>query len=407
MGYVAVDNLEQGMIISEDVRDINTRLLLSKGQKIGPKHIRILKIWGVAEVNVVGAQPDRTVDTPVDDPEKAMRVQAALEAVFKHMNLQNQLLKEIYRASAAYRLKSESCPQSASEFPARNNNEVLSEPDKIRQQIQKIEAKLPEAPTIISELNDVITDPFATSNDVAQVVNKSPSLAALLLKIVNSAYYGFPSRIDRISRAVTIIGTKEISGLALGICVMRAFNDIPAEVIDMQAFIRHSLACGMVARILGALKNMEQTEQLFVSGLLHDIGKLIVFKYFPEYTQHYMRLAEASGESVLHTEKSVLGLNHTQIGRHLLRKWRLPPELENNVVFHHTPAKSPDPIKAGILQLADLIANGLGIGTSGERAIPNCDEKTLESIGVSTSTLQMVIRQAIHQLGPMEAIFSS
>ena len=104
----------------------------------------------------------------------------------------------------------------------------------------------------------VITDPFATSNDVAQVVNKSPSLAALLLRIVNSAYYGFPSKIDRISRAVTIIGTKEISGLALGISVMRVFSDIPKEVIDMQAFIRHSLACGMLARILAALKNLQQ-----------------------------------------------------------------------------------------------------------------------------------------------------
>jgi putative nucleotidyltransferase with HDIG domain len=407
MGYVAVDNLEQGMVISEDVRDINTRLLLSKGQKIDPKHIRILKIWGVTEVNVVGAQPDRPVDMPADDPEKAMRVQAALDTVFRHINLKNQILNEIYRASKAYRLQSESEPPAASDFDAFNNNEVLSAPEKIRQQIQKIDAKLPEAPTIISELNDVIADPFATSNDVAQVVNKSPSLAALLLKIVNSAYYGFPSRIDRISRAVTIIGTKEISGLALGICVMRAFNDIPAGVIDMQAFIRHSLACGMVARILGALKNMEQTEQLFVSGLLHDIGKLIVFKYFPEYTQNYMLLSVSTGESVFSAEKAVLGLSHPQIGQHLLRKWRLPPELENNVVFHHTPAKAPDSFKAGIMQLADLIANGLGIGTSGERMIPCCDEKVLESIGVSTSTLQMVIRQAIHQLGPMEAVFSS
>jgi HD-like signal output (HDOD) protein len=407
MGYVAVDNLEQGMVLSEDVRDINTRLLLSKGQKIVPKHIRVLKIWGVTEVNIVGAQSDQTVDMPTADPEKERRVQATLDMVFKYLNLENQLLNEIYRNSLAHRMQGEASQPSVLEFGAFKNGEVLSKPEQIRQRIQKIDTKLPDAPTIISELNEVIDDPFATSNDVAQVVNKSPSLAALLLKIVNSAYYGFPSRIDRISRAVTIIGTKEISGLALGICVMRAFNDIPAELIDMQAFIRHSLACGMVARILGALKNMEQTEQLFVSGLLHDIGKLIVFKYFPEYTHSYMRLAASSGESVFYAEKAVLGLNHTQIARHLLDKWRLPSGLENNVVFHHTPAKASDPIKAGIVQLADLIANGLGIGTSGEHSVPSIDEEVLESIDVSASTLQMVIRQAIHQLGPMEAIFSS
>jgi HD-like signal output (HDOD) protein len=407
MGYIAVDNLEQGMIVSEDVRDINTRLLLSKGQKIVPKHIRILKIWGVTEVNIVGAQPERTVDMLTVDPEKEMRAQATLDMVFKHLNLQNQLLSEIYRTSLAYRLQGESFQPSVAEFEAFKGSEVLSKPEQIRQRIQKIDAKLPEAPTIISELNEVIADPLATSNDVALVVNKSPSLAALLLKIVNSAYYGFPSRIDRISRAVTIIGTKETSGLAMGICVMRAFKDIPAELIDMQAFIRHSLACGMVARILGALKNMEETEQLFVSGLLHDIGKLIVLKYFPEYTQSYMRLAASSGECVFCAEKAVLGLDHTQIARHLLEKWRLPSGLENNVVFHHAPAKASDPIKAGIVQLADLISNGLGIGTSGEHSVPSCDEAVLESIGVSAGTLQMVIRQAVHQLGPMEGIFSS
>ena len=407
MGYIAVDNLEQGMVLSEDVRDINTRLLLSKGQKIDPKHIRILKIWGVAEVNVVGAQQDRAIDIPAADPQKERYVQAALDKVFINVNRQNQLLNELYRTSLAHRLQSEPSQVSLPEFGASDNGEVLIHPEKIRQQIQTIDAKLPEVPAIISELSEVIADPLATSNDVAQVVNKSPSLAALLLKIVNSAYYGFPSKIDRISRAVTIIGTKEISGLALGICVMRAFNDIPAQIIDMQAFIRHSLGCGMVARILGALRNVEQTEQLFVSGLLHDIGKLIVFKYFPEYTCSYMRLALSSGESVFSAEKTVLGLNHTQIARQLLQKWRLPQGLENNVVFHHAPAKAPDQIKAGIVQFADLIANGLGIGTSGEHSVPACDEQVLESIGVTTSTLQMVVRQAIHQLGPMEAVFSS
>jgi HD-like signal output (HDOD) protein len=407
MGFVAVDNLEQGMIIGEDVRDINTRLLLSKGQKIDFKHIRVLKIWGVTEVNVVGAQSDRAAEMVLADPQKERRIKDVLDTVFKQVNLKNPILNEIYRIALAYRLQGELPPSPVSEFEAFKNGEVLSEPEQIRRQIQKIDAKLPEAPTIISELNDVIADPFATSNDVAQVVNKSPSLAALLLKIVNSAYYGFPSRIDRISRAVTIIGTKEISGLALGICVMRSFNDIPAEVIDMQAFIRHSLACGMVARILGALKNMEQTEQLFVSGLLHDIGKLIVFKYLPEYTHCTMNLAISSGESVFSAEKKVLGMNHTRIARYLLKKWRFPEGLENNVVFHHTPGKASDPIKAGILQLADLIANALGIGASGERTVPACDELILESIGVSARTLQMVIRQAIHQLGPMEAVFSS
>jgi putative nucleotidyltransferase with HDIG domain len=407
MGYIAVDSLEQGMILSEDVRDINTRLLLSKGQKIVPKHIRILKIWGVTEVHVVGSAEDQAKDMPVTDPEKAERIKSRVDLVFKHVDLENQILNEIYQASLAHRLRGGSVPAAPLKIPAPQNDGVLSNPEQIRRQIQKIDAKLPETPTIIAELNDVIADPFATSNDVAQVVNKSPSLATLLLRIVNSAYYGFPSTIDRISRAVTIIGTKEISGLALGICVMRAFKDISADIIDVQAFIRHSLACGMVARIIAALKNMEQTEQLFISGLLHDIGKLIVFKYYPEHANACLHLAAASCNSVYHTEQSVIGLNHTQIGRYLLKKWRLPSDLENNIVYHHMPAQAPDPIKAGIVHLSDLIVHGLGIGSSGEISIPCFDDGVFDKIGISNSTIQMVIRQAVHQLGPMESIFTS
>jgi putative nucleotidyltransferase with HDIG domain len=407
MGFIAVDSLEQGMVLSEDVRDINTRLLLSKGQKIGPKHIRILKIWGVAEVNIVGSAEDQTLEMPAADPEKAEQIKSAIDLVFKQVNLENQTLKEIYQASLAYRLRGGSAPEPAFKIQALNIDGALRNPEQIRRQIQKIDAKLPEAPTIITELNDVIADPFATSNDVARVVSKSPSLAALLLRIVNSAYYGFPCTIDRISRAVTIIGTKEISGLALGICVMRAFNDIPATTIDMQAFVRHSLACGMVARMTAALKNMEQTEQLFISGLLHDIGKLIVFKYYPEYANACLHLATISGNSVYHTEQSVIGLNHTHIGRYLLKKWRLPSDLGTNIVYHHTPGQAPDPVKAGIVHLADLIAHSLGIGSSGEMSIPCFDDGVFDQIGMSTSAIKMVIRQAVHQLGSMEAIFTN
>ena len=271
--------------------------------------------------------------------------------------------------------------------------------------IRKIDEKLPEAPVIVQELNDVIADELSTSNDVARVVNKSPSLSAVLLKLVNSAFYGFPSKIDRISRAVTIIGTKQISGIALGICVMNAFKDIPREFLDVRDFTRHSLACGIVARILAALKNIKDTEQLFVSGLLHDIGKLIVFKYYPDHAREAIHSARSSDRCLYQAEREILGLNHTQIGRHLIRKWRLPDELEANIVHHHTPSKSPDPTKAGIIQLADLLVHGTGIGNSGELSIPCFDYSVLDGIGISACAIPALIRQATLQLAPLKTVF--
>jgi putative nucleotidyltransferase with HDIG domain len=175
----------------------------------------------------------------------------------------------------------------------------------------------------------------------------------------------------------------------------------------MEAFIRHSLACGMVSRILAALNNVAQTEQLFVSGLLHDIGKLIFHKYFPDHAKACIALGHSSDTSIFRTEKKIIGMNHSTIAKLLLKKWNLPTELSANIVHHHSPSSAPNPEKAGMVHLADIISHGLGIGSSGERCIPTVDAAILDKISISANNINMVIRQTVHQFGPMDAIFSS
>ncbi len=129
---------------------------------------------------------------------------------------------------------------------------------------------MPELPSIIFELNEVIANPMSSADDIAQVVQKSPSIPAILLKIANSPFYGFPSKIDKISSAVILIGTREITGLALGLSVLTTFDKIPKKLLDMFSFLKHSVACGILSRMLATHKRISQTEQFFVSGLLHD-----------------------------------------------------------------------------------------------------------------------------------------
>ncbi|WP_173179110.1 HDOD domain-containing protein [Desulfosarcina ovata] len=395
------------MVLDADVHDLNTRLLLSKGQKIAQNHIRILKIWGVAGVSIVGSTDEKATDLPPLDDEQVAMVKASIDLVYKKADLNHPILKEIYKNALIQRIKGTFGDSHALSCQILPDGQTLGKPEKLKKQIDQTDIKLPDAPTIISELNQVIADPLATSNDVAQVVSRSPSLAAMLLKIVNSAYYGFPSKIDRISRAVTIIGTKEISGLALGICVMQAFQDIPDDVMNMEAFIRHSLACGMVSRILAAQNNMAQTEQLFVSGLLHDVGKLILYKYYPEHAKACLGVGFSSDTSIFQAEKKILGLSHPQVATVLLKKWNLPGDLTANIVHHHAPGSAPDPKTAGIVHVADIIAHGLAIGSSGERSVPHFDCSVLGQVVKSKESIKMVFRQIVHQFGPMDAIFSN
>lgn len=405
MGLVHVDNLEVDMVLSEDVRDIKYRLLLTKGQKIQSKHIRIFKIWGITEVNVVGESRDKKNLTEIHiDPDKLERITEETKFHFKHVDLSHPAIKELFRISLLHR--------SQQEVDIRENIIPTSTDDvkehsirDIKKMIAGREIKLPEMPSTAFELNEIVADPTASAHSIAEVVNKSPSLATLLLKIVNSSFYGFPSKINNISRAVTIIGTREITGLALGLSIVKAFKDIPKEVIDISSFLRHSIACGIISRILAAKKNISQTEQMFVAGLLHDIGRLIIYQYFPDQAMTLLSLAAASDNLVYQQENRLLGGNHSLIGQYLLKEWKLPFELQNNIFFHHNPSDAPEPVMATIIHLADIMVNALRLGSSGERFVPFFDEKAYEKLEISPGSFGTIIQHTIHQLVPLESFF--
>jgi HD-like signal output (HDOD) protein len=405
MGLVHVDNLEVDMVLSEDVRDIKSRLLLTKGQKIQSKHIRIFKIWGITEVGVVG-EWQHNKDNPENhvDPDKLEPIIEETKFLFKHVDPSHPAIQELFRISLSYRSRQDGTirknitPACGGDLKERSIRDI-------KEMIARREIKLPEMSTTAFELNEIVADPIASAHSIAEVVNKSPSLATLLLKIVNSSFYGFPSKINNISRAVTIIGTREITGLALGLSIVKAFKDIPREVIDISSFLRHSIACGIISRILAAKKNIPQTEQMFVSGLLHDIGRLIIYQYYPDQARSLLRLAESSDQLLYEQETHFLGGNHSLIGQYLLKQWKLPSELQNNIFFHHNPSAAHDHGKAAIIHMADIMANALGLGSSGERFVPIFDDKAWDNLEISSGSFEMIIQHAIHQLVSMETFF--
>ncbi|MCG8616842.1 MAG: HDOD domain-containing protein [Desulfobacterales bacterium] len=393
---ISPNQIEEGMIFARDVFDINYRLLIPQGEKVQPHHIRILKIWGVQEVEIVGTEQalrDMRSEISRDAVEEARK---AVGHIFQYVDIEHPAIKEIYRLSVWHRskdnhfrhlIKTQAEPVEARRFDSQI-------PIKIRAN----NIKLPETPLIISELKEMIDNPYASASDIAKVVNKSTSLSALLLRIVNSAFYNFPEKIDSISWAVTLIGTKEIVNLAFGISVMEVFTDIPREIIDVQSFIRHSLFCGILSRILGAHKNLVQTEQLFVSGLLHDIGRLVVYKYYPKESLALLALTDQLGRPLYRIEKEMGGIRHTHVGYYLMKKWHLPHELVDTIFHHHSPSQGIYSVKPGIVHMADIITTGLGIGNSGERFVPAFDEAAWNSLSVSPGLFESAVKQALHQL---------
>ena len=407
MPYISIDQLKPGMVLASDVTDTNGRLLLTEGQSIAHKHLTIFKMWGVPEVQVQHAGEGEPENKPSLDPEAMRRVAEALKPAFSDNDLAHPAVAEIFRQAVIYRSRHAAIRHPHGQIePVKRLPLPLSGLD-LRKKICSRDIKLPEIPSMIFKLNDTIADPFSSADDIAQVISKSPGLSALLLRIVNSAFYGFPSRIDSVSRAVTIIGSKEISALAVGITTMEIFKDIPKSVFDMQAFTHHSLACGVLARILAAGGNIRNTEQLFISGLLHDIGRMVIFKYFPQQAGLMLSGSSDGKASLYDMEKTVMGFRHTDVAADLFEKWKFPMALTQNVVYHHRPMAAQDPAKAAVIHLSDMIAHSLGEGKSGEWRVPGLDVAAWDKLRLSPQTLSTVIPQAIHHLGFLMTVFQS
>ena len=403
MKVVHTDRLSDDMVLSEDVIDDKGKLLLAKGNKIKSKHIRILKIWGVTEITVAG--DDNEEEIPESNPDNE-QIEEDTRYVFKHVDLNHPAINELFRLSVFYRVDNGILETKSNEVLIKYNDSKNDVFLKTKGKILEDKIQLPEIPPIILELNAVIENPLSTADDIGRVVYKSPSLTALLLKVANSPVFGFSSKIDTISRAVTIIGTKEIIGLAVGISTINSFKDIPKEIIDIHSFLRHSFACGIISRILAARKDIPQTEQLFVLGLLHDIGRLIICQSFPDQAGAMICSCIKSGRLLSQEENNYIGCKHTDIGRYLLQKWNFPFSLENNLFYHHNPSQAHDPLQAAIVHLADIIVNGLGIGSSGERFVPPLDYDAWDGLGLSPSVFEVVIGQAIHQLEAIDTFLN-
>jgi HD-like signal output (HDOD) protein len=406
MVAVQTDKLRPGQILAEEVRDINGRLLLAKGNEIQSNHIRIFKIWGISEVNVAGARRRKDILDPRLDPELVERASENMKLICRHVDLQHPAIKEIFKIAVQFR-----CRHDLVETANNMQFQDRGKPDRVQkinflEEINQKKIVLPEIPSVVFEINEVISNPMSSAEHIAEVVNRSPSLTALLLKIVNSSFYGFPSRIDKVSHAVTLIGTREISGLALGISILSIFKNIPKEIIDMYSFLKHSLACAILSRVIAAHLNLSQTEQLFVSGLLHDLGRLVLYIYFPDES-HNIITRSRNECKLLHMEEiDYLGCDHAQVGRQLMKQWKLPMILESNVFYHHKPSDARQSIPATIVHLADLIVNSLGIGSSGERFVPALDYDAWENLELSPNCFEKVIGQATHQLKALETILN-
>ena len=411
MARISLDAIRPGMVLAEDLKHLNGRFLLGRGVELEEKHLRILRIWGIHSVEVKGGSADlETSQADEIDPSVLEAAEIQVTNRFPNDLLNHPFLGELRRICILRKAR-EVPPQRVfkKEEPASVSEQrpapVTPEREIDLQTLVDQETELASLPDIFVKISQVISDPRSSAVHVADVISKDPGLSARLLKIVNSAFYGFPSKIDTISRAVTIVGTRQLSTLALGASAIRAFQDIPADLVDMESFWKHSITCGVIARMIASYKNISNTERLFVAGLLHDVGRIILYGRLPKMGREILIRARRTHRPLRTEEAEALGHDHAEIGGTLLRRWKLPRVLEQTVTHHHNPCRSPYPLEASIACLSDMVANALEMGTSGERRVPPLPSGVWEETALEKEVLTEMIGLIDRQVAEITHLF--
>lgn len=204
----------------------------------------------------------------------------------------------------------------------------------------KGDIKLASPPMVYMALQKIIEDPAKTVRDAAFVIESDASLAMRLLKIVNSAFYGFPSQISSLSTAITLIGLRELQNLALATVVIDRFSDLPGQLFSIHDFWAKNLRCALIARELDALLGKSFADTAFLCGLVHNIGQLVLYRRIPVLAREVDLLIQSLPEEELDIpaiEERVIGFDHFAVGAELCRLWKLPEAVSESVRLHRYP----------------------------------------------------------------------
>jgi HD-like signal output (HDOD) protein len=266
--------------------------------------------------------------------------------------------------------------------------------------------KLFSLPTIFHKINQVVNDPETTFQDVAEIISQDVSLTARLLKIANSSFFGFSDKIDTITHAVSVIGSDQLRDLALGTYVIDAFKGMNQSSISMESFWKHSIAAGIASRIIAVYKRSENPERLYIAGMLHEVGRLIIFANFEKEVE---KILEAYGEGkglLSDIEQKQFGWNHAYLGSEFLKSWNLSEPQIEAVKYHLNPLEAKSyQNETAIIHFGGVIAKILRLGNGGENFIPKIETKAWDILGLPIDILPSIFQQVDSQFAETVDVF--
>ena len=229
---------------------------------------------------------------------------------------------------------------------------------KILKRLDLIE-DLPTLPAVAMEVNKMLLDYDTTIYKLSGTIEKDQAMVSKILKLVNSSFFGLRGKISNISHAIVVLGFNTIRNAVVSISIIDAFSVKEGlDGFDITDFWKHSLAVAVTSKHLAEKTGIHSSDDCFVGGLLHDMGKIVLLQHFKDLFQKVWLAVEGNNLSFYEAEKSQIQIDHAQIGGHLARKWQLPTALVDAIQYHHSVRPDADDKKLlTIIHAANIIVN--------------------------------------------------
>lgn len=269
----------------------------------------------------------------------------------------------------------------------------------LKKKILRTVGQLPPMPQTVLKAREIMANPRSDFKELAMLLESDQAIAARVLKLANSAYYGLSGKVSSIQHASIVLGHKALGELiTMGGTESILGGTLEGYGLEAGDLWRHSLGVAFGARIISKMKQPALINDAFTAGLIHDAGKLILDKYILERKELFQEFMADGQQSFLTAEKHILEFDHGEIASEVCKSWNIPQALSTAIRYHHHPSKSQGNELAYIVHTADAIAmmTGLGLGIDG--MLYQMDSKAMEFLGFEQEDVNDIIRQVLESV---------